>query len=234
MSSSPRLEEHRTGLSLHPVRSAEELRTALAFAQRLLGLANDHRGGFFDYYLSRYLRHAEHGRLQAVAEAEGEIHGTVLGSIQGNHVLIGEVAVDLAYRGQGIGSRLLALVEHYARRFGYHRFLLGSALDAQGFYLKNGYTPLLWLHVEHSGMSQLEQMLQTELRAYPLIWKPAAWKQADRQGIQLALQTPAPDEALRKRIEQAVPTCRGEYLFAKGYAAEASGLVSSGETAELP
>lgn len=185
MSSSPRLEEHRTGLSLHPVRSAEELRAALAFAQRLLGLANDHRGGFFDYYLSRYLGHAEHGRLQAVAEAEEEIHGTVLGSIQGNHVLIGEVAVDLAYRGQGIGSRLLALVEPYPRRFGYHRFLLGSALDAQGFYLKNGYTP-------------------------------------------------APDEALRKRIEQAVPTCRGEYLFARGYAAEASGLVSSGEPSELP
>lgn len=66
-------------------------------------------------------------------------------------------------------------------------------------------------------MGQLEQMLQTELGSYPLIWKPATWKQGDRQGIQLALQTPAPDEVLRKRIEQAVPACRGEYLFAKGY-----------------
>jgi hypothetical protein len=147
MSSSPRLEVHRAILSLHPVRSAEELRAALAFAQRILGLADDHCGGFFDYYLSRYLRHPEHG-----------------------------------------------------------------------------YTPLLWLHVENSGRSQLEQVLQSELRAYPLIWNPAVWKQADRQGIQLALQTPVPDEALRKRIEQAVPTCRGEYLFAKGY--EASGFVS--------
>ena len=43
-----------------------------------------------------------------------------------------------------------------------------------------------------------------------------------------------PDEALRRRIEQAVPTCQGEYLFAKGYEVEASGFVSSGETAELP
>jgi GNAT superfamily N-acetyltransferase len=234
MSSSPRLEVHRTILSLHAVRSAGELRAALAFAQCILGLADDHRGGFFDYYLSRYLRHTEHGQLQFVAEAEGEIHGTVLGSIQGNHILIGEVAIDLAYRGYGIGSRLLALVEHHARLFGYHRFLLGSAPDAQGFYLKNGYTPLLWLHVENSGRSQLEQVLQAELRAYPLIWKPAVWKQADRQGIQLALQTPAPDEALRKRIEQAVPTCQGDYLFAKGYEVVTDGFVSTGEISEIP
>jgi hypothetical protein len=106
--------------------------------------------------------------------------------------------------------------------------------DAQGFYLKNGYTPLLWLHVENSGRSQLEQVLQSELRAYPLIWKPAVWKQADRQGIQLALQTPAPDEALCKWIEQVVPTCQGDYLFAKGYEVVTDGFVSTGEISEIP
>ena len=64
-----------------------------------------------------------------------------------------------AYRGQGIGSRLLRLVEQQARLFGYHRFLLGAQPEAQSFYLKNGYTPLLWLHVEDSGVDQLEQLL---------------------------------------------------------------------------
>jgi Acetyltransferase (GNAT) domain len=166
-----------------------------------------------------------------MAEAGGEVVGIVLSSIQGNHILVGEVAVAASYQRRGIGRRMLALVEQHASRLGYQRFLLGTA-DAQDFYLKNGYVPLLWLHVEDSGVSQLEQMLQAELRDYPLIWKPAVWKYGNQQGIQLALQTPAPDEALRKRIEQAVPTCQGEYLFAKGYEPEASG--SSGESAELP
>lgn len=217
-------------VQVRSIRSLEELRAAITFAQRAFGLPERHRGGFFDYYTSRFGQQSD---LMIIAEASGEMVGIVLSSIQGNHILVGEVAVAVAYRRRGIGSHMLALVEQHARRLGYQRLLLGTA-DAQDFYLKNGYVPLLWLHVEDSGVSQLEQALQTELHNYPLIWKPAVWKHGDRQGIQLALQTPAPDEALRKRIEQAVPTCRGEYLFAKGYEAEASGLVSSGETAELP
>ena len=205
-------------VQVRPIRSLEELRAAIALAQRAFGLSELHRGGFFDYYASRF---AQQSDLMVIAEDEGEMVGIVLSSIQGNHILVGEVAIAAAYQRQGIGSRMLALVEQHARRLGYQRFLLGTA-DAQDFYLKNGYAPLLWLRVEDSGVSQLEQMLQTELHTYPLIWKPAVWKQGDRQGLQLALQTPAPDEALRKRIEQAVPTCQGEYLFAKGYEAEAS------------
>jgi GNAT superfamily N-acetyltransferase len=212
------------------IRSLEELRTAIAFAQRAFGLSDRHRGGFFDYYTSRF---AQQSDLMVMAEAESEMLGIALGSIQGDHILLGEVAVAAAYQRRGIGSRMLVLVEQHARRLGYQRQLLGTA-DAQDFYLKNGYVPLLWLHVEDSGVSQLEQALQAELRNYPLIWKPAIWRQGDRQGFQLALQTPVPDEALRRRIEQAVPTCQGEYLFAKGYVVEASGFVSSGETAELP
>jgi len=218
----------RQEVQVHPIRSLEELRAAIAFAQRTFGLADRHRGGFFDYYASRF---AQQSDLMVMAEAEGEMVGIALGSIQGDHILLGEVAVAAAYQRQGIGSRMLALVEQQARRLGYQRLLLGTA-DAQDFYLKNGYAPLLWLHVEDSGVSQLEQMLQTELRDYPLIWKPAIWKRGDQQGVQLALQTPTPDEALRRWIEQAVPTCQGECLFAKGYEPEASG--SSGESAGLP
>lgn len=107
--------EHHSTLNLHPVRSAEELHAALAFAQRLLGFSADHRGGFVDYYLSRYLRHPEYGQLQSIAEEQGTIHAVVLGSVQDDHILIGEVAVAEAYRGQGIASRLLKMVEQQSR-----------------------------------------------------------------------------------------------------------------------
>src|SRR5258708_16377265 len=100
---------------------------------------------------------------------------------------------------------MLALVEQHARRLGYQRLLLGTA-DAQDFYLKNGYVPLLWLHVEDSGVSQLEQAFQAELRNYPLIWKPAIWRQGDRQAFQVALHTPVPAEALYRRVQQPRPT----------------------------
>ncbi len=166
-------------VQVRSIRSLEELRTAIAFAQRAFGLLDRHRGGFFDYYASRF---AQHSDLMVMAETESERLGIALGSIQGDHILLGEVAVTAAYRGRGIGSRLLALVEQHARLLGYQRLLLGTA-DAQDFYLKNGYAPLLWLHVEDSGVSQLEQALQAELRNYPLIWKPAIWRQGDRQGF---------------------------------------------------
>ncbi len=66
-------------------------------------------------------------------------------------------------------------------------------------------------------MDQLEQILQTRLSSYPLIWKPGIWKQNEQQGIVLALQTTFPDETLCQWIKQAVPTCQADYLFSRGY-----------------
>jgi GNAT superfamily N-acetyltransferase len=60
-----------------------------------------------------------------IAEASGEMVGIVLSSIQGNHILVGEVAIAAAYQRRGIGSRMLALVEQHASRLGYQRLLLG-------------------------------------------------------------------------------------------------------------
>jgi hypothetical protein len=42
------------------------------------------------------------------------------------------------------------------------------------------------------------------------------------------------DEALCKWIEQVVPTCQGDYLFAKGYEVVTDGFVSTGEISEIP
>ena len=126
-------------VQVRSIRSLEELRAAIAFAQRAFGLSERHRGGFFDYYA---LRFAQQSNLMVMAEANGEMVGIVLSSIQGDHILVGEVAVAAAYQRQGIGSRLLALVERHASLLGYQRFLLGTA-DAQDFSLKNGYAPLL-------------------------------------------------------------------------------------------
>ncbi len=117
-------------VQVRSIRSLEELRAAITFAQRAFGLSERHRGGFFDYYASRF---AQQWDLIIIAEASGEMVGIVLSSIQGNHILVGEVAIAAAYRRRGIGSRMLALVEQHASRLGYQRLLLGTA-DAQDFF----------------------------------------------------------------------------------------------------
>src|SRR5439155_17334159 len=103
-------------VQVRPIRSLEELQAAIAFAQRTFGLSDRHRGGFFDYYASRFVQQSD---LMVIAEAEGEVVGIALGSIQGDHILLGEVAIAAAYQRRGIGSRMLALVEQHARRLGY-------------------------------------------------------------------------------------------------------------------
>jgi len=59
----------------------------------------------------------------------------------GDHVKIGRMAVLRERRGQGIGRRVLEYLMELARTQGFRRAVLHAQLTAEGFYLKNGYTP---------------------------------------------------------------------------------------------
>lgn len=57
------------------------------------------------------------------------------------YVKIGRMAVLNERRGEGIGRTILAFLMARAREQGIGRALLHAQLTAEGFYLKNGYTP---------------------------------------------------------------------------------------------
>ncbi|MEK7216404.1 MAG: GNAT family N-acetyltransferase [Chloroflexota bacterium] len=54
---------------------------------------------------------------------------------------IGRMAVDRAWRGRGVGSRVLAYLEGQARSAGYRESVLHAQCDVEGFYARFGYRP---------------------------------------------------------------------------------------------
>ncbi|MSQ28374.1 MAG: GNAT family N-acetyltransferase [Dehalococcoidia bacterium] len=54
---------------------------------------------------------------------------------------IGRMAVDKAWRGRGVGGRVLAYLEGQARAEGYHESVLHAQCDVEGFYARFGYRP---------------------------------------------------------------------------------------------
>ena len=72
------------------------------------------------------------------------VNGTVVGSVSfkllGPHTLqLKQMAVAEGQRGDGIGSRLLAFAEAWARRHNYGMIILNARLGAEEFYKRHGY-----------------------------------------------------------------------------------------------
>jgi predicted GNAT family N-acyltransferase len=60
----------------------------------------------------------------------------------GDEVKIGRMAVLKERRGEGIGRQILEYLIEVARRRQFRKALLHAQLHAEGFYRKNGFTPL--------------------------------------------------------------------------------------------
>lgn len=60
----------------------------------------------------------------------------------GDHVKIGRMAVLAERRAAGVGRRVLQFLVELARQRGFHRAVLDAQVHAEGFYLKQGFTPV--------------------------------------------------------------------------------------------
>jgi predicted GNAT family N-acyltransferase len=61
---------------------------------------------------------------------------------------IGRVAVRKAYRGTGLGAMVMDLLEERAKQQQIKRISLSAQIQAQGFYEKQGYTPVGEIYYE--------------------------------------------------------------------------------------
>lgn len=81
--------------------------------------------------------------LFVVAEADGELIGTVIGGFDGRRGMIYHLAVNTAFRGQGIGEMLMNEVEERLRAKGCRRCYLMVTPDnaeAMHYYEKRGWS----------------------------------------------------------------------------------------------
>jgi predicted GNAT family N-acyltransferase len=80
--------------------------------------------------------------FHALAILDGKPIGCGRFVAHGNEVKIGRMAVLPELRTRGIGREILIFLMRVARERGYRRAILHAQLTAEGFYLKNGYTPI--------------------------------------------------------------------------------------------
>jgi predicted GNAT family N-acyltransferase len=80
------------------------------------------------------------GRRHFCATCDGAVVGTVsLKPLDSETLQLRQMAVAEARRGDGIGARLLAQAEAWARDNGYRLMVLHARLGAEGFYARFGY-----------------------------------------------------------------------------------------------
>jgi|SRR5690348_8469201 predicted GNAT family N-acyltransferase len=60
----------------------------------------------------------------------------------GDYAKIGRMAVLAERRGTGVGRRVMEFLIEHARRLGFRHVVLDAQLHAEGFYLKQGFTPV--------------------------------------------------------------------------------------------
>ena len=88
--------------------------------------------------------------LFLVAEAAGRIMGSVIGGFDGRRGIIYHLAVASAFRGQGVGSRLMDEVESRLRKKGCLKCYLLVTVDnteVENYYLQRGWQPMDQVHI---------------------------------------------------------------------------------------
>lgn len=123
---------------------------ALALQMELESPAAVRRPTFITEYADAWLADFDHRPVWLATEARGAAVGLVqsvlvtkLPRLRGpatSWLHLGQVFVTSDHRGHGVGSRLLAEVQQWARHNGVDRIQLNARPEAQSFYERAGFT----------------------------------------------------------------------------------------------
>ena len=194
--------ESAFGHAIGSVQTSDQLQRVWSFAASILRLpAGPHT---LEHYLAKL---AETPQLLVFAERENRICGCVLASIEGDHVLVGPVAVAEDSRRMGIGTVMMQELEEQAKGMGQHTLILGAVEDAEAFYLSCGFQPNLF--IQSPGLNAGDQLQSLNVE-YEVIgsWQQDGWSS-------LMLRTPTIDKCLQREYERRFPDCATQYVFMK-------------------
>jgi predicted GNAT family N-acyltransferase len=127
--------ESIAGLRIVPIESAEQMKLAHDIRRRVF-IEEQHVPEEIE--MDADDAHAFH----ALAILDGIPVGCGRFVAHGDEVKIGRMAVLPDLRTQGIGREILLYLMRIARERGYRHAVLHAQMTAEGFYLKNGYTPV--------------------------------------------------------------------------------------------
>ena len=189
--------------TLKSIESVDELKQVYAFAVSVLGLPTAKHT--LAYYTEQ-LRIAP--QLMLAAWRHSLVVGCALASIEGDHVLVGPVAVAESARRQGVGAAMLGEVERQAKTLGQTTLILGALEEAEDFYLHCGFQPHLFIQVPEPAYVDQLKALNTK---YVVVWEA----QNDEGCSKLMLRTPQIDKALQAAYERQFPNCSTQTVFIK-------------------
>lgn len=189
---------------IRTVDTPAELEAAYAFCERFFpDLDAD------AYARDRWIERMKTARdLMPFALSGGAVVGVTFGRLEeSGEVTVGPVAVDPAFQRRGLGRALLSDLESRAARRGVAVLALGAVESAEGFYLRCGYTPHLFIQAK-------PPRTLTELRALNPGY-PEARVFDDGADIRLMLATGGIDKVLQRAYDAAFPDCATQTVFTK-------------------
>lgn len=189
------------------VTNEAELDNTLSFSRAILKDSGklDHPVFSNEYWLARMPDSAE---FMLYAQHDDEIVGIVFGHVESNNsITVGMVASAEQYRHHRIASSLLRELEKRVLVKGHHFIVLGAAETAEGFYLKCGYVPHLFIQSKYP--VTLEKLRALNDRY------DEAWSTDDGTNISLCILTPEMDKELQHKYKKAFPECSTQTLFTK-------------------
>jgi GNAT superfamily N-acetyltransferase len=184
------------------IRTLEQLQQVYAFAVPIFNLPTGQHT--LEHYTEQWARAPQ---LLVFAERDDRICGCILAGIEGDHILVGPVAVAADSRRLGIGSAMMREVETQAKALGQHTLILGAREEAEPFYLSCGFRPNLFIQLpEPEAVARLKALNEQ----YEVEWEE------EREGwSKLMLRTPQIDKPLQRTYEQVFPGCFTQYVFIK-------------------
>ncbi len=189
------------------VSSESELDNALSLARSVFRDSGklDRPTFFREFWLARmpanndFMLYAQHGE---------EIIGMVFGYTESNNsISLGTVAASTQYQNQGIASALLKEMEKRAATKGHHLVVVAAMEAAEGFYLKCGYVPHLFIQAKPPLTLERLRSLNKQY--------DEAWTYDDGKDIKLCIDTRGIDKELQHKYDKAFPECATQTLFTK-------------------
>jgi len=188
------------------ISSFKELEEAYGFVEKYL-LESDKHPRDINYYARKL---SEHPELMLKATIGNNIVGVVLGSVDDDHILIGELVVHPNHRRQYIGSSLIKSLEENSKITGINTLLLGAGEEAEAFYLKQGYTPKLFIQVQGNNAKDVFDNFIKDLS----IKYRVSWKEDKDDKSKAVIETQTIDKDLQQKAD-GLPNCHSQYLFSK-------------------
>ncbi|MDD4878426.1 MAG: GNAT family N-acetyltransferase [Candidatus Nanoarchaeia archaeon] len=155
----------------------------------------------FSYIKAQYKKHPS----LFIACYNPSIVGIVFGFVKREKVLLGELAIKKELRGKGIGLKLVNALVKEAKALRKKEVCLGAQPDAEKFYLKAGFKPILFVQIHHKDIPK------NYLHKGFKIEKETNYKDAKRLFIHIKKY----DAKLKEKAKKAFNAYDVIYLFVK-------------------